>query len=485
MNKNISYLLISIFCCCQLIAQENMGISSSNYAPTNSVLLNPSSIGDSKVYWEINLVGSSVFIDNNYIYSPSFSILHAIRNLKTLEKLEEPIDNFKPGDKSAYVDIALHGPSFYLNLGKHSVGLSTQLKTVVDGRNIDANLAKFMYEGFKYLPQRGIEYNTANTKINAMTWGELGINYAYTFKQKSNNMYIGGISVKRLYGITHFGVNIKDATFTVPDTSDIVFNNIDAKYGFSSPSFNAGRGWGVDLGFTYKKMLDEVDAYIPYSKKSGCKKPDYLYKIGVSLIDLGYISFNESSYYGEVNESGTWEDFSNSNFDDNYDQYDAKILQSFLSSSNVKNSYTAYLPTAISLQYDYNFENGFYLNGTIVQNLSFFNQLGVNRQNSLAITPRYELPRFEVAMPVTLRRYTSPSLGLAFRFWNNIIIGTDRIEYFFLKGDTYGVDIYFNIKIANLYTNKCDIKSSKRKFKKYKTNSCHYIPNKKWKKKKR
>ena len=88
-------------------------------------------------------------------------------------------------------------------------------------------------------------------------------------------------------------------------------------------------------------------------------------------------------------------------------------------------------------------------------------------------------------MPLTLRRYTSPSLGLAFRFWNNIIIGTDRLGSILYKGDTYGTDIYFNIKIAKLYTNKCTVKSSKRKFKNYKTNACHFTPNKKWKKKKR
>tara|TARA_B100000809_G_scaffold66115_2_gene62811 strand:- start:6804 stop:8213 length:1410 start_codon:yes stop_codon:yes gene_type:complete len=463
-------------------SQENSGIVHSNYAPTNSVLINPSSIGDSKVYWEINLIGASAFIDNNYVYSPNFSILSALRSS---EPLDEPIDNFKPGNKSAYVDVALHGPSFYLNLGKHAIGLTTQLRTVVDGRNIDANLSKFMYEGFKYFPQRGIEYSTANTKINTMTWGELGINYAYTFKQKSNNMYIGGISIKRLYGFSHLGINIKDATYTVPDTTNVQFSNIDAKYGFSSPSFNAGRGWGIDIGFTYKKTLEEVDAYIPYSKKSGCKKPDYLYKLGISLLDLGYISFNGDSYYGEIKESGTWGNYSNSNLDDNYNLYDAKILESFNSSTNVKNSYSAYLPTALSIQYDYNFQNGFYLNGTVVQNLSFFNQLGVNRQNLLAVTPRFELPRFEVALPLSLRRYTSPSFGLAFRFWNNLIIGSDRLGSLLFKGDTYGTDIYFNIKIAKLYTNKCRVKKSNRKFKNYRTNSCHFTPNRKWKKKKR
>ena len=482
MNKKITYLILFLCCCNLLQSQENSGIIHSNYAPTNSVLINPSSIGDSKVYWEINLIGASAFIDNNYVYSPNFSILSAIRNP---EGVSEPLDNFKSGNKTAYLDIALHGPSFYLNLGKHAIGLNTQVRTVFDGRNIDANLAKYMFEGFKYLPQRGIEYNTSNTKINTMTWGELGINYAYTFKQKSNNMYIGGVTVKRLFGITHAGMNIKEATFTVPDTADINFANIDGKYGFSTPSFNANNGWGIDLGFTYKKMLEEVDAYIPYSKKSGCKKPDYLYKVGVSLIDLGYISFNTGSYYGEIKESGDWLDYSNSNFDDNYEQYDAKILESFTEATNVKSSYTAFLPTALSVQYDYNFQNGFYVNATVVQNLSFFNKLGVNRQNLLAITPRFELPRFEVSLPLSLRRYTSPSFGLAFRFWNNLIIGSDRLGSILFKGDTYGTDIYFNIKIAKLYTNKCREKQSKRKFKNYKTNSCHFVPNKKWKKKKR
>jgi hypothetical protein len=482
--KQITYLFLLLVLTKFSFSQENSGIVHSNYAPTNSVLINPSSIGDSKVYWEINLIGASAFIDNNYVYSPNFSVLSAVRNLDKIEEYE-PIDNFKPGNKSAHVDVALHGPSFYLNIGKHAIGLTTQLRTVVDGRNIDANLSKFMYEGFKYFPQRGIEYTTSNTKINTMTWGELGINYAYNFKQKSNNMYIGGISIKRLYGFSHLGINIKDATYTVPDTANIQFSNIDAKYGFSSPSFNAGRGWGIDLGFTYKKTLDEVDAYIPYSKKSGCKKSDYLYKLGISLLDLGYISFSGDSYYGEVEESGTWEDYGNSNLDDNYNLYDTKIIESFNSNTNVKNSYTAFLPTALSIQYDYNFQNGFYINGTVVQNLSFFNQLGVNRQNLLAVTPRFELPRFEVALPLSLRRYTSPSFGLAFRFWNNLIIGSDRLGSLLFKGDTYGTDIYFNIKIAKLYTNKCRVKRSTRKFKKFKTNSCHFTPNRKWKKKKR
>ena len=478
MLQKTLYLFVFLLISLQLLSQENNGIIHSNYSPTNSVLINPSSIGDSKVFWEINLIGSSFFLDNNYLFSPDFSIISAIRNP---ESVHEPLDNFKPGNKFAYTDFALHGPSFYLNLGKHAIGITTQLRTVVDVRNMDANFAKLLFEGFDYLPQRGIKYKTSNTKINAMSWGELGFSYAYTFKQKSYNQYIGGISVKRLYGITHMGANIKNASFAVPDTSNIDIWNIDAKYGFSAPSFNAGRGWSADLGFTYKKTLKQVDRYIPYSKNNDCIKSNYLYKIGLSLLDLGAISFKTNSYYGEIRDEGTWKDYNNSNFNDDYDQYHNKIIDGFANTSNLKDSYLAYLPTALAVQYDYNFQNGFYINGSLLQNLSFFNQLGIKRQNLLAIAPRLELPRFEVSIPLSLRRYNTPSFGLAFRIWNHLIVGSDRLGSILFKGDIYGTDIYFNIKIAKLYTNRCKTKPSKIKLIKYITNSCHYISNKKWK----
>ena len=476
MLKKITYLLL-FFCCVNVsFSQENSGIVHSNYAPTNSVLINPSSIGDSKVFWEINLIGASLFIDNNYLYVPKSSVLSLALNANTVN---DPIDITTSGNKFAFTDLSLHGPSFYMNLGKHAVGLTSQLRQVVDARNIDVSFAKFMLEGFNYKEQRGIEYTISNSKINSMAWGEIGINYAYTFKQNNNNMYIGGISLKRLYGLYHIGTNIKDATLIVPDTNNINLSNVNAKYGFSNPALNAGRGWALDLGFTYKKTLDKVNSYIPYSIKSGCKKSNYLYKLGISILDLGYLFYSSDSYYGEVEGSGTWENYLSNEAGDDSDAYQDKIIASFSNNSNRKTSYNAQLPTALSVQFDYNFQNGIYINGSIIQNISLFNNLGVNRQNLLVLTPRFELPRFEVALPLSLKRYNSPSFGLAFRFWNNLIIGSDRLGSLLFNGDLYGTDIYFSIKIAKLYTNRCGPNPSKR-IPRTITNDCHFIPNMKW-----
>ncbi|MGB0888622.1 MAG: DUF5723 family protein, partial [Vicingaceae bacterium] len=242
----------------------------------------------------------------------------------------------------------------------------------------------------------------------------------------------------------------------------------------TEPAFNSGKGWAIDLGFTYKKTLKHIDNYIPYSQRNGCRKSEYKYKIGVSILDLGYITNNSGANYGEIKRQfGVWEDYSNNTID-NTNDINTKLNNSFGNIENQKNVYTAYLPTAISAQYDYNFENGFYVNATIVQNLSFFNQLGVNRQNLLAVSPRLELPRFEVSLPISLKKYQYPSVGLAFRFWNNIIIGTDRLLPLVKKQDLYGMDFYFGIKFAKLYTNKCKSRVLKGKRRNYTTNDCFY-----------
>ena len=158
--SKINYFLITLlFNCSFLFAQENLGIATSNYSPTNSVLLNPSSIADSRVLWEVNLIGASAFIGNNYIFLPSFSIINAIRNP---DAINEPLDNFTSSDKNLYADIAAHGPSFTATFGKHAVGLNTQVRSIVDGSGVPYHLAKFMKEGFTYLPQRDIDYKGKN-----------------------------------------------------------------------------------------------------------------------------------------------------------------------------------------------------------------------------------------------------------------------------------------------------------------------------------
>jgi hypothetical protein len=67
------YLYISFFLSLGLLsnAQDNLGIAGSSRAPVNTLLINPSSIVDSRAFIDINLVGLSAFARNNFMYLPA------------------------------------------------------------------------------------------------------------------------------------------------------------------------------------------------------------------------------------------------------------------------------------------------------------------------------------------------------------------------------------------------------------------------------
>src|ERR1700756_2888350 len=71
--RTIRYIFLSL---CFLIhsfssnAQEMLGAVSSNYAGMTALLVNPSSMVDSRVKFDINLLTIGVSVDNDYLYIP-------------------------------------------------------------------------------------------------------------------------------------------------------------------------------------------------------------------------------------------------------------------------------------------------------------------------------------------------------------------------------------------------------------------------------
>ena len=73
-----------------------------------------------------------------------------------------------------------------------------------------------------------------------------------------------------------------------------------------SVKYNKG-GSGFDLGFTYQKTLENCDSYLPHTPKSSCRYIPYKYKLGISLIDVGSVKFEQE----KINYNGYNFDFEN------------------------------------------------------------------------------------------------------------------------------------------------------------------------------
>lgn len=428
-KRNLATTLISTVLITPFMAQENQGAINDNYNPVNGQYINPSNIVDAKPWLDINIVGASFFARNNYAYYPNTTLLNfdAFKNQPSFYNDVKTING--------YADIDIKGPSASIVLQDHAISLFTNVRSLTNVSNVPGVVGKIASDGGITLADTGL-YEVENSRIKSMSWGEVGLTYGKILNKKGKNMYLGAITIKRLLGFQNAAVLVDNASVDVIDTESALLLSTNSKYSYAEPNFNAGRGWGTNLGFTYKKMKDDVTHYVPHSRFSGCEQINYKYKIGASLLDLGYINFNNGSYYGTYNENTVINDLNNV-------QNVSDETQAIQEGEN----FTAYLPMAASLQFDYNVNDKVYLNATAVQRIPMANTYGVERSNLLAVSARYETKRFGVGLPITMQNYnyTTTQVGLAFRL-ANVTIGSDNFLPILIKHDVKAADIYISLK---------------------------------------
>lgn len=455
--KRISLVAVTMICSHLAMGQENLGIANSNYAGTNGVYINPSSIADSKVFLDINLIGFSGFLHNDYIYLAKEDFYFP-RDIGS--PLPDPLDKYDGTKKYAFIDLAAHAPAFTLSIGNHGFGFHADLRSVTGAHRVPQSVAKFAFEGLNYSPQHLTEFDEQNFFANSMTFAEFGLSYANIFYKRDRSLMTAGITAKYLVGIMNVAADVKDAQFEVIDDEDMAIYNLDGEYAYAQ-GWNSGRGVGMDLGFTYKRMLENVNAYSPHTKQGGCRTIDYKWKIGVSLLDVGAIKFNKDATHQEfVTASTYWENYDTSSVT-GIGSTDTTISDQFVDGVDVvtTNSYRSWLPMATSIQFDYNLGKNFYINSTIVQGVRFPGMLTPMRPNLISVTPRYERKRFEAALPVSLVNFQYPQFGLMLRL-NNLVIGTDRLSTYLFNWDVYGADIYFSLKIPIFKNPACRDRST-------------------------
>ncbi len=471
--RRIGFLLVLALQCFVLHSQENMGIANSNYSPTNTIFLNPSSSADSKAFIDFNIIGASTYVLNDYAYFNNN--LLAISREGAAGNETEPLYDLGGAPFSAYVDVQIHGPSLSVSYGKFGGGLFMNLRSVASVNGVPAHLANHAANGFDFEDQLGNEYTTTNANLGSLSWLEYGANFSYIISQSGRDMYTIGGNLKYLNGLAGAGLNVQKWNYQVQNDSVLNSFEFAGEYGLPNISSDQegasgitgnGSGLGLDLGFNYKKMKKSAQRYLPHAVGQ-CKLKDYQYKFGLSLLDLGGVRM-KNGFYREfsIEDSVVWEGYGGAD-PEGLAEIDALINEELLRLSNdsENSSYRMALPTALSAQFDYNFGKGFYANSTLVHGFSRKRKLGVKRNSTFSITPRYEMRQVEVALPLTIQNYQKLRVGAAIRIYS-VIFGTDNLGGLIGGGRTYGADFYFSFKYTMFRPWYCKDKlkrSSKRK----------------------
>jgi len=439
MRSFSSILCILVFCFClqpTTIAQERYGVLTDNYLPVNQSQINPSAMVDQKPWISINLAGAHAYLRNNFLFIPNSRL--------SLSKREYNVGYEEPNKfGKAFVATEILGPSATINIKEHAFGVHLNFRTYANVNRIPAVLAQIIRDEGTDNIADGI-YTMSNGRAKTMSWAELGLSYGRIIRKRDWEMIQVGGTLKRLIGVHQASITVRDAIVDVVN-GEGTMRNMDGRYSFSEPAWNAGNGWGLSVGGTYKKMLKNVNDYVPHSKSGGCKKSDYQYKIGASLLDLGYIRFRQESRTATLPDTATVDDI---------EDVDEDILGA------ESNRFTAVLPTAISVQADYRYQENIYINAMIVQRISLRNAFGVERSNLVAIAPRYESSWFTASLPLSLANYEVPQLGLYFRF-GPLAIGSDHITPFIIKHDIRAASLYFYLNIPIQRSPECRDRSAR------------------------
>lgn len=453
-----------------------------NYSGVNSVQLNPSALQNSKTWLDIELLGAGLFIQNNMLYQKKsdYKFSHFFQNsyewpthsegYGTEVRILYTYNNTKP--KNLYSDIRLDGPGAMLIWGKHAFAVTTAIRNVISVRGMPYDLANFAYLGLNYRPQQKINYNdTRSFSMAQMAWAEIGLSYSYEVYGRGFNCINAGLSVRKLFGYAGMYTNVKNINYTVLDDSTVQIKNLDGAIGMSMPfdyqtdqfaggtAFRGG-GFAVDLGVTYIRLVKPHQEQY-FNKPCEQHYEDYLYRMGVALMDIGGISFKTNAQKFVIdNRSSYWEQITHVKFRSIQQMLDTLSYKLYgdKTSALAANKFTIWLPSALSVQFDYHLTKYTYVNASLIYPFAL-SRATLSRPAELAITPRYEHRWLEVSLPVSLYDWYLPRVGLAVRVYG-FTIGCDKMGGFFNFNDFTGLDVYFSIKYF-LDKGSCRLKSSK------------------------
>ena len=461
-------------------SQDFVGFNQSNYAGVSGIYQQPASIVDGRMKFDMNLVGLNVMGYNNYIGMdrsalkrgkdangnttfPAFSDSLFAKNYLT-EKINS-------SDKSIYISNRIVGPSFMININrKNAIAISSGVRTYVNIDGISPDLAKLAFNEFKYPSLWVQNLKNKSLSIQEMSWAEYGLTFAHVFKDDNEHYFKAGATVKLLQGIQSAYVFVENLDYNFQTKDTVSLFNSDVKYGHSS-NLNVGDisfggnntgtkvfdysqsypGIGFDFGFVYeyrpdyKKYKYDMDGQKDLWRKD---KNKYKLKIGLSVTDMGSIKFKKGGVGNDFHANvSLW----------NLKPISPKTLGELDDTlkgrygTSGASTYRMNLPTAISLQIDYQIWKDFYVNLTPYFAFQFKNNdTKVHDISSISLTPRWDHKWFGVFVPVQYNFLDGFRLGAAVRL-GPLVVGTSNLSPIVGQKTIYGADIYTLLKIPIPY----------------------------------
>lgn len=451
------------------------------YAGIHAARVNPALTAYSGYDLHMNIVGAWVNVNNNYL------------RLKMPYSAYKLIDNgmapeYKTVNGNPYFDTSwiaerlngrkkfmsagtqIYGPSIMMKMRGFTVGLITDVNATARAAGISEALAHAIVKDFS-INRNAFQYfhfdptnpnqvfKMPKATVSANSWVSVGLSASYAIPQLWKKQLLIGMTVKRVWGIGGGYAQVGDMKIQQLNRTTIQLDNTNMHYGLYQ---GAGSGSGADLGvaWVYHKPDYKQNGYYRSHHKA------YIYKFGLSIMDIGSIRYRKAQTTDIVNNSTvTWD------VQDEKSKFfgmDPSVagLNGFLK-GEIPNITTQQgelivgLPTRLVLSCDYMLKPKFFVNAQMVQSLRSRYGIHARYQSFLMVAPRYETPYFEVSTPLAMEYdYRSFRAGAMVRV-GVFYIGTNSLVSFFNTKNSRDADLYFGFTISALSGSRSAMKLQK------------------------
>lgn len=399
------------------IAQHMMGMATSERSVMNSMYLNPSGLSGSHEKIVVSLFSMQLYADNS------------LGTISKLFDINKPLEGNSTGlafSNSGNKTFNLVAPAFELRGPSLAIGFNDKLKqsfaitTRIRGMNQLNNFDQSLYNTItdpNYISDGTYRFNTSKFNWTAHIWNEIGFSYAATVLNKGNSVLKVGFTARYLGGIGYLTLKGNNVDVSITGGSDTFrASNSDLQYASnvlsSASAINkgldvgglmerffgskAGSGFGGDVGLTYLYRLDDN------ADKKTAVKDNYLFKVGLSVTDIGAITYKKEQNYN-INVSGngyvTGRDMITKL--QNYQDFRAYAVQQGFTADTGAVDTKIQLPTTMVLTVDYRLHNRLFVNATYIGNMVNRQNFGNSYYSQLTVTPRFESKIFSFGLPVT------------------------------------------------------------------------------------
>lgn len=408
---------------------------------------NPSEFANLSSKYEIQLFTFSVNASNDKV---------GFKDLVGGEDVESLIFD-GGGNVNFDINSAIFGPSFGMRYKKWGFGISSKAFIKASIIDVDSDLGNALInDNLNSVAGITSILSNDNQRINATTWGEVGVSVARSVFETEKHRINAGVTLKFLFpgsyanvGLNNFdgqitdGINGLKLTNTDATLNIAYSGNFGSSFGETSDYFKSIfgglNGVSTDLGVDYQWLNEDKT---------------YKLKVGASVRNIGSMTFSgdnnvSDTYSLNIPEGDPGLDLNA--FNDVQGLEDIKaVLNSYpqyFSSTSTTDEFKVKLPTVFNFYADYSIIKRISVTAFVQQKIGDDNADNqISTQNMFTVTPRVTFGAFEAFLPIGNNEIAGGTLGFGFRL-GGFFLGSNSILSA-VTSDSKQADLYFGFRFG-------------------------------------